>query len=154
VLAVSLTRPVGIDLEQLRDLPDAKAVAAEMFSAEEQSAWASLPVAQQTRAFMRLWTRKEACLKAWGVGLGFDARRVDVGWAAGGLLIQPPDPLLDGPLWLESLSLPDNAGFEAAVALGTAGSTRRAQESLPESACRPFSSELPKGGSLLPITRP
>lgn len=39
----------------------------------------ALPAAQRERGFLRLWTRKEACLKAVGVGLGLAPSSFAVG---------------------------------------------------------------------------
>ena len=67
--AVALSREVGIDVECLRaDIP-ADDIAARFFSAHETAAIGALPAADRRRAFFRLWTRKEAFLKAQGHGL-------------------------------------------------------------------------------------
>lgn len=44
-------------------------MARRFFSTAEHEALAALPAALQARAFFESWTRKEACLKATGVGL-------------------------------------------------------------------------------------
>jgi 4'-phosphopantetheinyl transferase len=48
-------------------------------TAEERAAFAALPEDQRKTAFLRLWTRKEALLKADGRGLMHDPRQVTVG---------------------------------------------------------------------------
>jgi 4'-phosphopantetheinyl transferase len=82
---------VGIDVEELgarsRDLPVSLAL-----SARETSALADLPARAQAEAFLGIWTRKEAVLKATGVGLNEALSDVSVsvppeparllGWAA------------------------------------------------------------------------
>lgn len=75
--AVSRRREVGVDVEQVRELPDAEALARRFFSDVETAALEALPEAQRLAAFFRCWTRKEAYLKAVGAGLlqpldGFD----------------------------------------------------------------------------------
>jgi 4'-phosphopantetheinyl transferase len=65
--AVGRGREVGVDLEALRPVPDAAGIARSVLTAEEQAAWQA--AGGGDRAFLRLWTRKEAALKALGLGL-------------------------------------------------------------------------------------
>lgn len=67
--AVTRAREVGVDLEQVRPLPDALPMARRFFSAGEYAALTALPAEQQPEAFFAGWTRKEAYLKALGAGL-------------------------------------------------------------------------------------
>ncbi|MCD0452143.1 4'-phosphopantetheinyl transferase superfamily protein [Actinocorallia sp. API 0066] len=62
---------VGVDVERV---PRAESVAAcgRMLHPAEQSELAALDVEERRRAFGRLWTRKEAYLKALGTGLSRD----------------------------------------------------------------------------------
>jgi 4'-phosphopantetheinyl transferase len=78
LLAVTRHGPVGIDLEQIRPLPDAGELVARFFSARENAMFSSLPAAQQPAAFFNLWTRKEAWLKATGEGIGHLLSQVEV----------------------------------------------------------------------------
>jgi 4'-phosphopantetheinyl transferase len=66
---VSRTGPVGVDLEYVRPDFDWEPVAA-LLALREREAIRSLPPTQRRAAFFRCWTRKEACLKATGQGLG------------------------------------------------------------------------------------
>jgi 4'-phosphopantetheinyl transferase len=75
VLALALEQPVGVDVEDIR--PIEAEVAEAHFSATEISALRSLHGDAWLSGFYRCWTRKEAILKAEGVGLhlaldGFD----------------------------------------------------------------------------------
>ncbi len=70
---------VGVDVEELRPLDDALAVAASFFAADEFEALAALPSVDQLRAFYRCWTRKEAFLKATGDGLSLPLASLAVG---------------------------------------------------------------------------
>jgi 4'-phosphopantetheinyl transferase len=70
VYAFARERLVGIDLEQVRTMVDEESLVKGYFSAEEASSYRALPEAERTRGFFRGWTRKEAILKALGVGLG------------------------------------------------------------------------------------
>ncbi len=60
---------VGVDIEQIRGLSDARAIAERFFSAEEQSDFRSIDDASILPAFYEVWTRKEAYVKAVGSGL-------------------------------------------------------------------------------------
>ncbi|MDM0068841.1 4'-phosphopantetheinyl transferase superfamily protein [Variovorax sp. J31P207] len=79
LIAISDGAEIGVDVELLRPMPDAAALAADYFTAAEQRALASLPSEQRDRAFLVGWTRKEACLKAVGTGLGIDTRSFEAG---------------------------------------------------------------------------
>jgi 4'-phosphopantetheinyl transferase len=69
LLAVTRAREVGVDVEHAKPMPDLERIAERFFAAEENAALLALPPAEQERAFFRCWTRKEAYLKAVGVGL-------------------------------------------------------------------------------------
>ena len=56
-------------IEWLREIPDAGAVARHFFTAREVEAYQALPAALRARGFLNCWTRKEAVVKATGVGL-------------------------------------------------------------------------------------
>jgi 4'-phosphopantetheinyl transferase len=67
---VARDRAVGVDVEQLRDLPDALIIAQQHFAPSETGALRSLPADARTTTFLRYWTHKEAVIKATGEGLG------------------------------------------------------------------------------------
>jgi 4'-phosphopantetheinyl transferase len=60
---------IGVDVEMLRDMPDATDLARHNFSASECDELAAAAPEHRSLAFLRGWTRKEACLKAIGSGL-------------------------------------------------------------------------------------
>lgn len=83
VVAVARERPVGIDLERVRPVPDALDIAHGLFTRREYEDLESLPAAARSEGFLRLWTRKEAYVKAIGAGMsmpfhGFDVLDGDV----------------------------------------------------------------------------
>ncbi len=80
--AVTRDRAVGVDLEQMRPLPDIEQLAKRFFSQREFAVIDSLPPAQKQVAFFKGWTRKEAYLKATGEGLS-ELERVEVSVAPG-----------------------------------------------------------------------
>lgn len=69
VLAFSRSHPVGVDVERERPESEWREVAAHVFSPSECRAWLRLPLAARPKAFFRAWVRKEAGVKALGVGL-------------------------------------------------------------------------------------
>jgi 4'-phosphopantetheinyl transferase len=81
--AIAHTRDVGVDLEQVRFLPNAKQLAQQFFSNYERTTLGSIPNDQIQRAFYNCWTRKEAYIKALGIGLSQSLREFDVTLAPG-----------------------------------------------------------------------
>lgn len=79
LIAIGGRGPLGADVELLRPVPDAATLAAEHFTRREQEALAALPAPERERAFLICWTRKEACLKAIGVGLLLSPQSFEVG---------------------------------------------------------------------------
>ena len=65
---------VGVDVEWIRPMPDAEAIASRFFAPAEIVKWRTLPPCVQEVAFFHWWTRKEAYLKAIGEGV---ARHLD-----------------------------------------------------------------------------
>lgn len=89
LIAISRDGSVGVDLEQHRPLRDAAATAGRFFTAPEAALVAAEPV-----QFFRLWCRKEAWLKAQGIGLRLPLDTVDVrgevpGWLLADLDLAP-----------------------------------------------------------------
>lgn len=69
LLAFARARPVGVDVEHIgRDL-DHELLAKRFFSPSERVELNALPASERHLAFLRVWTRKEAYLKAVGTGL-------------------------------------------------------------------------------------
>ena len=69
--------PIGVDVERIAPLPELAALVEACLDAREAAWFAHLPESERTAFFYRCWTRKEACLKALGVGLTRDPRSVD-----------------------------------------------------------------------------
>ena len=70
--------PVGVDVELVRDIPDADDLAGRFFSAAEIAALRALQPGRRSLAFLACWTRKEAFIKALGVGLNCPLDLFDV----------------------------------------------------------------------------
>ena len=75
---------VGCDIERIDPDLDWRPLAGRFFSPREQRALLDLPDARARRAFFDCWSRKEAYVKAIGLGLSYplDAFDVSVGRAA------------------------------------------------------------------------
>jgi 4'-phosphopantetheinyl transferase len=71
LLAFSPVHEVGVDVEEVRCDQDWEAVARRVLSCEEYREWVRLNPEERLDAFFRSWTRREAGLKA--VGLGFSS---------------------------------------------------------------------------------
>jgi 4'-phosphopantetheinyl transferase len=70
IYAIAHGREVGVDLEKLRPLPDAAAIAQRFFApAESVKLKSVLGTEQEVPTFFNGWTRKEAFLKSEGAGL-------------------------------------------------------------------------------------
>jgi 4'-phosphopantetheinyl transferase len=74
--AICARYPVGIDIEPVRPMADAEELARTVFTREEQDEWRAR--GRDARDFLQRWTRKEAVLKAVGLGLHVDPKLVDV----------------------------------------------------------------------------
>ena len=74
---------VGIDIEAVRELPDADQVAARFFSRRENEVYLALDPSDKPAGFFNCWTRKEAFIKAIGDGLSYPLDRFDVTLAPG-----------------------------------------------------------------------
>jgi 4'-phosphopantetheinyl transferase len=69
LIAVTAIGPVGVDVERVVAFPELEAIASSRFGPTESAAILRLRGERRLRAFYNCWTRKEAYLKATGVGL-------------------------------------------------------------------------------------
>ncbi|MGK5628523.1 4'-phosphopantetheinyl transferase family protein [Streptomyces sp. URMC 123] len=76
LLALAENAPVGVDIEELTEVPEAAEVLATVCPA--------LPAVRDAVTFLRAWTLLEAAVKATGRGLAHGAREVDLALDAGG----------------------------------------------------------------------
>ena len=98
-------RRIGVDVEQVRHDTDVRALAARFFHPEEAEA-----IGDRRDAFFRCWTRKEAVVKALGLGLAHPLGSFVVDFDADG-----PRPVrgVEG-LVVDGLAIDD--GYAAALA--------------------------------------
>jgi 4'-phosphopantetheinyl transferase len=92
LIAVSRFCAVGVDVERIRALENLDDLANQLLSPTEEIAWRRLPANQQNQAFFKLWTRKEACLKATGDGITERLKEITVS-----LMPEGPAGELDPP---------------------------------------------------------
>jgi len=69
---------IGVDVERFRDGIDVERFAARNFTPFERAELAALHGAERLRGFFRVWTRKEAYIKALGKGLHHPLQSFDV----------------------------------------------------------------------------
>lgn len=116
LVAVARSVQPGIDLELTGRRPQraVEAIARRFFAAEESAWLEQLPPADRGRAFLQLWTAKEALLKAHGQGLSFGLHRVRVTFDQGAPLLHAFDEEHVDAWQLRSL--PIGPGYVAALA--------------------------------------
>ncbi len=69
VVAYAYDHELGVDIEACKPRANLAALVEKCLAEEEQKYWLQLPELQQTEAFYRFWTRKEAFVKAVGRGI-------------------------------------------------------------------------------------
>lgn len=80
LLAVTELAPVGVDVEHTRHLDSMESMAELVFTRAECESLRERPPHRRQNAFYDLWTRKEAALKANGMGLSIAPRAVHLGF--------------------------------------------------------------------------
>lgn len=115
LVAVSRGGRVGVDIERVRHLDDALDLAADHMTEREVACVRSVPLGSRSRAFLELWTRKEAAVKAMGLGLSQPLDRFDTGEPGPDGVSSPTG--LPGDPAMGIVGLVDPDGFVAAVAL-------------------------------------
>ena len=81
--AITRSRAIGIDLEHIRTDVACEPIAERFFSPYEVSMLRTVPTHMRPEAFFSCWTRKEAYLKARGMGLSLALSQFDVTVAPG-----------------------------------------------------------------------
>jgi len=112
VYAIARGRNLGIDVEHIRADAAGDDIAERYFSAREVSDLRMLPTEERVEGFFRCWTRKEAYLKATGMGL-----QIALGSFAVSLAPGQPAEFLSGvdPRWHLAACNPAE-GYAAALA--------------------------------------
>lgn len=75
--ALSLAREIGMDVEEIAARSGLNMLIERALSENERAGLRALPLEERERAFFRYWSRKEAYLKARGLGLSVPPDQVD-----------------------------------------------------------------------------
>jgi len=85
LLGISTRAPIGVDIEMIQHWSDAELHSLSRTIMTEAERQAMVDIIGQSgnaaasQAFLTAWTRKEACVKALGLGLSYDVRQLEVG---------------------------------------------------------------------------
>jgi 4'-phosphopantetheinyl transferase len=126
LVALTRGRPIGVDIEQMQPFADVADVPRSIFSDVELAEFRTLPANQQQASFFNAWTRKEAFVKATGLGFSMSVKDVEVTFAPGSavrLVRLNGSEDAAGQWTLRDLTAPND--FKAAVAVP--GLVRRVQ---------------------------
>ncbi len=77
-VGLSSTAEIGIDIETIRPFENFMEIAANYFHPQEALAISTLPQERQLHKFYRIWTQKEAVVKALGTGLTTSLKQFSV----------------------------------------------------------------------------
>jgi 4'-phosphopantetheinyl transferase len=122
VLALSERAPVGVDVEERRVVDDALALGRSVFAPDELAALARLPAAAQSDELLATWTRKEAVIKATGLGVAQALAAFSTRGDDGGARLRG-DPAVGRAEDWTLLDVAIEPGYPAAVAVIAAGAT-------------------------------
>jgi 4'-phosphopantetheinyl transferase len=78
LVGVRMKRKIGVDIERIRSDLGLESIANRFFSQREVSELSALPSEQRVAGFFNCWTRKEAYIKAHGLGLSLPLDSFDV----------------------------------------------------------------------------
>ncbi|GJL56925.1 MAG: hypothetical protein NPIRA02_40570 [Nitrospirales bacterium] len=116
LLTVTLSREVGVDVELVCDSIECEDIASMACSPCEITLLAQVPEPLRREAFFICWTRKEAFLKAKGIGLNDSLKQVDV---RGPLRFSQKPFLIDDPFSSEMVwtryDLEVHHGYQASL---------------------------------------
>ena len=124
LIGVAAGPPIGVDVEATTRTVDESEIVERFFSTTECAAWAEIATSEQSAAFFRAWTLKEAYVKARGDGLGHDSQRYTIELRpteSARLIADEIDPTAPARFQLFSVTAP--TGYAAAVALEIAPKT-------------------------------
>ena len=96
LLAVAHARAIGIDIEHRQRNISVASFARHILSESETADLARLPAEQHQQALLAAWTRKEAYLKALGIGLSHSMSGFTTGLAEEGEILVRPLEDIDG----------------------------------------------------------
>jgi 4'-phosphopantetheinyl transferase len=132
LIAVTLDRRIGVDIEVINAERAWEDVAERFFSAAENRILRALPAGERELAFFQCWTRKEAYVKAVGAGLALPLSSFDVAFGVGvaPAVLRIGDSVEEAEGWsLFDVECP--VGYVGAVAVEGRGLVRR-RRTVPE----------------------
>ena len=91
IYGISRHHLVGVDLEYLRPMKEAEKLAERFFCSREFEAIKSLSIDKKEKAFFKLWTAKEAYLKAIGKGISGGLEQIEISLKEPMELIKVPE---------------------------------------------------------------
>jgi 4'-phosphopantetheinyl transferase len=118
LVGVAFDRRIGVDVEHWRSQVDAESIIKRYFAPGEKACWQALPEQERLPAFFRGWTRKEAYLKAQGVGLSAGLDQFEISLAAGEStrLVEAGDTAKSATCW-QVYDISPGSGYSAACAV-------------------------------------
>jgi 4'-phosphopantetheinyl transferase len=121
LIGVTLNNPIGVDVECVRQKPDYMALAKRFFCPAE---FLAIQLSEKPiEAFYRCWTRKEAFLKATGLGLTFGLANFEVSISVSAqqsALLNVRNKAYDASAWfVQSVSLGEGASSSYYAAIAT-----------------------------------
>ncbi|WKZ47160.1 MAG: 4'-phosphopantetheinyl transferase superfamily protein [Anaerolineales bacterium] len=116
LIAVTRGRNVGVDVEQIRAEVEIEELARRNFSPREVSELMALPPEQRLSGFYNCWTRKEAYIKAQGLGLSLPLDSFDVSLGEPAIL-HATRPNADEAAQWTMLPLDVDSGYAGALAV-------------------------------------
>lgn len=134
IVCIASQSEVGVDLESIRPVASAAAIARRRFSTAEANFVEHGEPSEVDRRFLLCWTRKEALGKALGTGITFDLLRLAVPLAPPGGIVSIDVPEGSVERWLLA-DIPLGTGHLATLALPAAAVRHSASTS----------SKLPQG---------
>ena len=113
-IAIAPSGHLGVDVELHHRIEDLMNVARTVYSPVELHELELMSGDEQTAGFLRCWTRKEAYVKALGVGLGAELREITVHPRVDDITVSPIDGVSDVSFFVRTV--PSAANEYVAVA--------------------------------------
>lgn len=118
LVAVTLKRKVGVDVERIRQGISSHVIARQYFSKSEVAELETLPLEKREAAFFTCWTRKEAYIKAQGMGLSLPLESFDVSLSPNEpAILRATRPDAEEPTRWTLMSLDVDPNYGSAVAI-------------------------------------
>jgi 4'-phosphopantetheinyl transferase len=116
LVGVSCLGPVGVDVEEVRDMADFVPIARRYFAPGEVETILQLAPPERLGGFFVTWTRKEAYVKALGLGLSFPLDAFSTGHPDRPAHVMDPGGAIHRGWTLADLACA--SGYRAALAVG------------------------------------